>query len=169
MNPNSYLLTLYIEESSPPPIKKSWHSKNAQDRAPWNSIFESITTFFCDSHTFRKDFRCVININGIFIDLQGDVLRYLAPNMRSIASLIDKAYKKGMELQEGQRSASTPGIWVTRIEPELPDKRYSLVLGEKSANIIEYPAVIIQKSGYPLLSIPGHTLSQGLVWLKYNR
>lgn len=95
-----------------PPKKSDWVHSDAKRREPWGEIFSLITNTFCTSHGFRHENHVTILIpegeSTVSIDLDGQRLRYLAPSLRSAASLVLKAYQHAFK--KSSKIESTPGI-----------------------------------------------------------
>lgn len=115
---------LYIFVDSPPPSKQQW-TTTSRSKDKWKTIFEIVANFFCLSNGFRHE-----NTLYIFfiskqqqIKLDGEKIRYLSPNSRSVASLLWKAYQL-MKNEFTEWTESTPGVYVKI----LPQKKLQKIL-----------------------------------------
>jgi len=164
-------MLLVLNAHSPPPQKKYWGTENAKDRGEWIDIFESIVAWFCLSHGFRKDLNAEILVDDLKIYLQGENIRYLAPSLRSVASLIYKAYQLGLKLSPNKAAESTPGITVrNQSMKQYPKPWYhcDFSLADKFQFISEGTLFNeIQADTIPI-SVPASTLAQAIVWLQYG-
>lgn len=161
-------LTLLLKSDIPPLGKQFWHHPDPKMRKDWSMIYESITSWFCLSNDFRKQYNCVIIIDEITIRLNGAELRYLAPNLRSAASLMAKAYTMAMNLDTGQRRSSTPGIYVEKGIPFVPDEPiYHVLLGRKATNVLPTSGTIsiVSIDNSKPLELPASALPQAIVWI----
>lgn len=165
-------LILYLEVSSPPPPKNLWHDTSKSSRGEWSENYEIITNWFCSSHGFRKQHGCIIDFGDICIEMNGSELRYLAPNMRSIASLIWKAYNVGLSLAPNKRKESTPGILVSKgIEINSPLIKYYCVYEQVEPSDIPIEGMIVKnisENAIPI-KVPASNMSQSLIWLNYYK
>ncbi|MHA2248708.1 MAG: hypothetical protein ACXAD7_00025 [Candidatus Kariarchaeaceae archaeon] len=164
-------MLLVLNAYSPPPQKKYWVTENAEDRGEWIDIFESIVSWFCMSHGFRKNLNAEILVSDLEINLQGENLRYLAPSLRSVASLVYKAYQLGLKLSPNKIAESTPGVTV-RNQPlkQYPKPWYHCDFNSvKSLQIISEGTLFneIHENSKPI-SVPASTLAQAIVWLQYG-
>ena len=161
-------LTLILKSDHPPLDKQFWHHPDAETRKNWSRIYESITSWFCSSNDFRKQYNCVIIINEFNIIFNGAELRYLAPNLRSVASLVTKAYNLASKLEQGQRKSSTPGIYVERgIDYILVEPVYQVLLGKNIADTVPSSGTIslLSYGGSEPLALPASNLPQAIVWI----
>lgn len=161
-------LTLLLKSDIPPLGKQFWHHPDPKTRKDWSIIYESITSWFCSSNDFRKHYNCVIIVNEITIILDGAELRYLAPNLRSVASLLAKAYTMAMNLDIGQRRSSTPGIYVEMGIPLVPEEPiYHISFGSKAANTLPTSGTISLEThdNSEPLELPASDLPQAIVWM----
>ncbi len=165
-------LTLFIHTDKSPPVKSEWSSTDKSQRDEWNRIYEEVANWFCESNSFRKEYSCIIKINNITIKLDGATIRYLAPNMRSVASLISKAYNKGVSLPSGDESESTPGIYASKdkiLELSLPIYHIELN-SDKISKIPKMGTVCSTKyNNSEELYLPATTPSQAIIWLNYAK
>ncbi len=161
-----------IERDVPPPTKEYWHSNDAGDRKGWSYIFEALTAWFCQSNRFRKELDAIIKIDEISIKLVGENIRYFSPSLRSIASLIDKAFQTGQKLLLNSSKESTPGIIVSKIDA---DDRYKKpwyyyefnCIGERLP-INKGTIFSSMKSDSKPIKVPGNTLEQAIIWTLYG-
>jgi tRNA pseudouridine-54 N-methylase len=162
-------MKLVIKATSPPPEKKFWHDPDPTSRGEWSSIYETVTNWFCTSHDFNHHHDLVLIYGDLIIELIGQEIRYLAPPLRSAASLIFKAYQTGQSLEIGERKQSSPGIYVSyhRGESEFPKPHYYLVM---DVDLPSTDKIIGTVFTYPVEAAlqyraPASRLSQAIVWL----
>lgn len=167
---------LVLSEKTPPPEKRDWHNPDPSSRGDWNSIFETITAWFCSSHDFNKEDTLLIETNIGVIEFQGENLRYLGPSLRSAASLVSKAYDKLKYLSSG-RQESTPGIFVYQsisfdILPK-PFHKIQLMNSSSESNSLIVSENLPSEGTYFTANredatsyyLPANTIPQAIVWL----
>lgn len=112
MNPlNIILVTNLI-----PPRKSHWSNGEFEERRGWSEIFEAISNWFCYSNGFRTENSIdlvIIRQKVRVIRFIGNKLRYLSPQLRSVASLVSKAWN---QQQTEKWMESTPGVIVKDLE-----------------------------------------------------
>lgn len=165
-------MQLVLFPNSPPPNKLMWHSPNANDRLEWNRIYEAVTAWFCLSNGFRKEAKLDILIEGMRISLDGKKIRYLAPSLRSPASLIFKAYQIGINLTKNSTIKSSPGIIISNIQTEViyPKPWYHFELNSCDTTIKITPGTLFNEKQENSISInvPAFTLDQAIIWYYFG-
>jgi tRNA (pseudouridine54-N1)-methyltransferase len=98
-----------------------------------------VNSAFFLSHDIRRDTRLYLLLLGppqppLCIRFEGSELKYLNPDERSAASLINKALEKPHALTE---TPSTPGVWIQQknFEKLLSEKQHILYLREDGEDI----------------------------------
>ncbi len=124
-------ILLIVSHSTMPPSKKELANPNAKIRYPWNRTFELLSMYFCKSNALNKNHDAIINLfiknQTRLIYINGEKLRYLAPSLRSIGSLIAKG--SNLKINDKEWIQSTPGI-------------FHLTLSDYSKNIIDIPSIV---------------------------
>lgn len=98
-----------------PPSKKQLSASDPALRYPWNRAYELLGIYFCSSNNLNIHHSSIIffpfNEKLVAILLYGRRLRYFSPSLRSIGSLIAKAFLKAQTIDPNIWVQSTPGIY----------------------------------------------------------
>ena len=87
-------MRLVILAKTEPPPKSVWADPDQTARGEWSEIYEGVTNWFCFSNGLRKNHDLDIIIGSKTLHIRGEHIRYLAPPLRSAASLIWHGYNK---------------------------------------------------------------------------
>ncbi len=161
-------MLLVLKSTEAPPGKQTWANSNRQTRGYWSWIYEAITNWFCKSNGFRKNHKALLIINNVYIYLDGEFLRYLSPNLRSIASLLYRAYINYKDTNTIRES--TPGIYTSNhIAWDFEQPYYRISYNKNSViNSLDNKGTIFSfNSSYELkkLNVPGSNIVQAIIWI----
>jgi len=165
-------MQLYIEESLEPPTRSDLSKFENIHPNIWTQYNEAIASWFCTSHSIRKERTVLIRIKEILIFLEGKHLRYLDPSYRSIGSLLTKAYLSATKNANFSYQESSPGIQYKKTYGEQIKVDYCLDLNSSGQvfPILDESCIISLNSQNDSFKLPtlASNYSQAIVWINHK-
>lgn len=165
-------MQLYIEEYTEPPSRSDLSKSTDVLSNVWTPYIEAISSWFCTSHSIRKERSVLVKIDEILIYFEGKNIRYLDPSYRSIGSLLANAYVAAKTKSRLLYQESSPGIFYKQVSSETIQVDYLITLDSKGEGFptLHDSSIISFNSQNHSFKLPtlASNYSQAVVWINHQ-